>query len=66
VLAGPAEATAIGNIMAQAMAHGDVADVPQAREVVRRSFLPVEYLPGDTSGWDDAFARFSELCQAGG
>jgi rhamnulokinase len=66
VLAGPTEATAIGNIMAQAMAHGDVANVQQAREVIRRSFLPVEYLPGDTSGWDDAFARFSDLCQAGG
>jgi len=41
VIAGPAEATAIGNIMVQAMASGAVANLAQAREVVRNSF-PVE------------------------
>ena len=41
VVAGPAEATAIGNIMVQAIAAGDVKDLAEAREVVRRSF-PLE------------------------
>lgn len=41
VIAGPAEATAIGNIMVQAMASGAIANLAQAREVIRNSF-PVE------------------------
>ena len=45
VLAGPMEATAIGNVLMQAIAAGEIADVAAAREVVRRSFEPVEYQP---------------------
>lgn len=41
VVAGPIEATAIGNILAQAITTGDLADWAAAREVVRSSF-PVE------------------------
>ena len=41
VVAGPIEATAIGNILAQAITTGDLADWGEAREVVRNSF-PVE------------------------
>ena len=41
VVAGPIEATAIGNILAQAVTTGDLADWAEAREVVRNSF-PVE------------------------
>lgn len=45
VFAGPVEATAIGNLLMQLIAVGDVADVSQAREIVRRSFELVTYLP---------------------
>ena len=38
VVAGPVEATAIGNVMMQAVAAGDVASIAEAREVIRRSF----------------------------
>ncbi len=49
VVAGPAEATAAGNILIQAIASGQVANLAEAREVVRRSF-PVEvFLPRDAS-----------------
>ena len=41
VLAGPVEATAIGNLMVQAVAAGDVASIVEAREIIRQSF-PVE------------------------
>lgn len=38
VIAGPSEATAIGNVLAQLVASGMVTDWAQAREVARRSF----------------------------
>lgn len=65
VVAGPIEATAIGNLMMQAVAAGDVAGIAQAREVVRNSFPVVEYEPHDTVAWDEAFARFKEVAARG-
>jgi rhamnulokinase len=61
VVAGPVEATAIGNLAVQAIAAGDVDSIQQAREVVRESFAVEHYEPGDRSGWDDAFDRFVKL-----
>ncbi|MGD9719996.1 MAG: rhamnulokinase family protein [Pirellulales bacterium] len=61
VLAGPVEATAIGNVMVQALAAGDVNSIAEAREVVRRSFTLDRYEPRDTAGWEEAFDRFSKL-----
>ena len=58
VLAGPIEATAIGNLMMQAVAAGDVATIAQAREVIRNSFSVEQYLPRDTAAWDEAYGRF--------
>lgn len=58
VLAGPIEATAIGNIMMQAVAAGEVADIAQARDVIRESFPLEEYVPRDTAAWDEAYPRF--------
>lgn len=63
VVAGPIEATAIGNIMMQAVAMGDVADIQEAREVIRNSFEVETYEPSDTTAWDDAYGRFVELLQ---
>ena len=61
VLAGPVEATAIGNVMMQAVASGDVGSIAQAREVIRESFPVSEYVPQQAAGWDQAFARFQTL-----
>jgi rhamnulokinase len=61
VLAGPAEATAIGNVLVQATAAGDVASIVQARDVVRASFPPQRYEPTDRAKWDEAFQRFQNL-----
>lgn len=58
VICGPVEATAIGNLMIQAKALGDVASFGEIREVVHASFEPVEVLPQDTAQWDDAYGRF--------
>lgn len=45
VWAGPVEATAMGNILVQAMASGEVKDLAEAREVVRRSVIPKVFEP---------------------
>lgn len=47
VWAGPVEATAMGNILVQAMAAGEVADLAELREVVRRSVTPKVFEPNN-------------------
>ncbi len=55
---GPAEATAVGNIMVQAMALGQVASLEEARAVVRNSFDVQTFEPAsDRSGWEEAYAK---------
>jgi rhamnulokinase len=54
VLAGPVEATAIGNVMMQAIAAGAVRDVGQAREVIRDSTELASYEPRRDERWDAA------------
>jgi len=61
VLAGPVEATAIGNVVMQALALGEFASLQEARAVVRSSFDVVHYQPGDPAPWDAAYERFCEL-----
>ena len=46
VLAGPEEATLLGNLLVQAIALGEIASVEEARDVVRASFAPTTYEPG--------------------
>ncbi|WP_433062929.1 rhamnulokinase [Dactylosporangium sp. CS-033363] len=58
VLAGPVEATAVGNLLVQARAAGELASQADLRAVVARS-LPVRtYEPRADSGAEDAYARF--------
>jgi rhamnulokinase len=61
VLAGPLEATAIGNLLVQAMSGGAVATLGALRSVVRASFPVETYEPGDTAPWDEAYERFRVL-----
>ena len=61
VLAGPVEATAIGNIIMQAVGVGGLSSVVEARELVRRSVEIKTYEPGDTAAWDEAFGRYRQL-----
>lgn len=62
VVAGPIEATAIGNVMMQAVATGEVGSIAQAREVIRQSFDVEEYLPQNTAAWDEAYDKFLKCC----
>ena len=61
VLAGPVEATAIGNVMMQSLADGDVASITQARELIRKSFPLRQYEPREPARWDEAFHRYQTL-----
>ena len=58
VLAGPYDATAIGNLCAQFMAAGELADLEEARRVVRASFEICEFVPEDEAGWEEAYERY--------
>jgi rhamnulokinase len=61
VLAGPAEATAIGNVLVQAIGLGLLGSLAEAREVVRRSFEMTEYSPRDAKAWDEPYRRWLRL-----
>jgi rhamnulokinase len=63
VLAGPVEATAIGNIMLQALARGYVKSIAEARELIRRSFEVTTYDPVFASGWDEAYGRYLQVME---
>jgi rhamnulokinase len=61
VVAGPAEATAAGNIMVQAIGSGAVRDLAAARETIRRSFPLATYEPQPKADWDGAYEKFCSL-----
>ncbi|MCS6851792.1 MAG: rhamnulokinase [Gemmataceae bacterium] len=61
VLAGPVEATAIGNLLVQAMGLGLVGSLAEARDVVRRSFEVQRYEPRQSEAWHEPYQRFRAL-----
>jgi rhamnulokinase len=61
VIAGPVEATALGNIMMQAIATGQLRSLAAGREAIRNSFELETFTPSGATGWDDARKRFAEL-----
>jgi rhamnulokinase len=61
VVAGPIEATAIGNLLCQAMAIGQVHGPVEARTIVRNSFPVQRYEPRDNRPWSQAYDRYRGL-----
>ncbi|MFH1227376.1 MAG: rhamnulokinase family protein [Planctomycetota bacterium] len=61
VIAGPIEATAIGNIMVQAMADGTVKSLDEMRAVIRGSFRTEIYKPVNTQKWNNIYKHFIKL-----
>ncbi len=55
VIAGPVEATVVGNALVQAMALGQVSSLELARKIIGNSFQLKEYLPENTRKWDEAY-----------
>jgi rhamnulokinase len=65
VLAGPVEATALGNVMVQAYSRGYVGSLEEIRAVVRRSTELSRYEPeGNEDDWDALRERFSGIMDA--
>jgi rhamnulokinase len=61
VLAGPEEATLVGNVLVQAMALGELATLAEARALVAGSFAPKTYEPSGVSEWREARDRFRRI-----
>jgi sugar (pentulose or hexulose) kinase len=66
VLAGPVEATAIGNLLAQAKAHGWVKSNEEMTQVVLNSFPTEEYSPAQNDAWEESYSRFKALLRQSG
>ena len=66
VLVGPVEATAVGNLVGQAIALGELGSLDEGREVVRSSFAPDVHEPSPTAAWLEATERFEQLSDANG
>lgn len=58
VVAGPSEATAIGNILVQAMGAGELANLDEARAVVRNSFELTVVEPHPSPEWEAAYQKY--------
>lgn len=58
VWSGPAEATAIGNLLCQFLARGEIGSIAEGRALVRASLPVTEYEPRQSDRWDEAFTRF--------
>ena len=63
VLAGPVEATAIGNIIGQALADGFISDIVEGHRLIRKSFDIINYLPDPSkkSKWNCGYEKFLKL-----
>lgn len=61
VVAGPIEATAIGNILIQAVAMDELTSLDEATEILNRSFDVKNYVPHEKPVWDEAFDRYERL-----
>ncbi len=61
VVAGPAEASALGNAMIQAIATGHISSVASGRSSIAKSCEPVRFEPRSADGWDEAYERLCRL-----
>jgi rhamnulokinase len=61
VIAGPGEATALGNIAVQALALGDIGNLEEARAIIRASSELKTYQPTADAAWSKARERFTKL-----
>jgi len=65
VVTGPVEATALGNVLLQALATGHLPDISAGRQAIAGSFGQQHFEPASTSAWEKAFGRFSKLLDQG-
>ena len=65
VIAGPVEATALGNFAVQLLATARAQSLTEARSVIERSFEPEIVEPEDPEPWNAAYKRFQQYCELG-
>ena len=58
MVAGPSEATAIGNVMVQAISDGVAGSIAEMRKIVSDSIPLERYEPQDIKAWDEAYALY--------
>jgi len=63
VVAGPAEATALGNVAMQMVATGAASSLAEVRAIIDRSFPTEVFEPGDTARWDEQCERFYQYSE---
>ncbi len=63
VLAGPVEATALGNIAVQMLATGAVSSLAEARGIVAHSFPVERFEPAAVDRWDAHYRRFKDYVE---
>ena len=57
VITGPVEGAAIGNLLTQAMALGDIKDLDHLRQIVRNSETVESWTPNHTEQWEQAYQK---------
>jgi rhamnulokinase len=62
VLAGPAEATSLGNVAIQILATGGASSLQEVRAIVDRSFPTEVFDPVEPGKWDQHAERFEQYC----
>ncbi len=63
IVAGPAEATGLGNLLVQAKGLGYLEDLQHVRRIVRNSFELKEYFPKDEENWKNAYEKFQDIAK---
>jgi len=63
VIAGPVEATALGNIAMQMLATGAVSSLAEARRIIEHSFPVERYEPSAADRWNDEYRRFRDYIE---
>jgi sugar (pentulose or hexulose) kinase len=63
VLAGPEEATAVGNLMVQAMGLGIIKSMREVLPIVKQAFPISEFKPQSTIAWEKAYERFRRIAK---
>jgi rhamnulokinase/L-fuculokinase len=61
VIAGPVEATALGNIILQLIALGEIESIEEGRKIIRDTEKVKIFEKEHTPDWDEAFGRFCEI-----
>jgi rhamnulokinase len=62
VVAGPVEATALGNVAVQMLATGEATSLAEARAIIDRSIPTTVFTPRDVDAWNREAIRFQQYC----